>query len=90
MGLPGQFPRGTRHEEITVTPSELRVRKVSHRGHVVEWTLNPLWVRLDRKSTRNLASSGFFWSRAAAGCRSRAFLGPDEKASFCEGFAGGA
>ena len=37
-----------RREEITVTPSELRVRRVSHRGHVVEWVLNPLWVRLDQ------------------------------------------
>ena len=33
-------------EEITVTASELRVRRVSHRGHVAEWVLNPLWVRL--------------------------------------------
>src|SRR4051812_15088628 len=37
-------------EEITVTPSELRLRRVSHRGHVVEWVLNPLWVQLDQKS----------------------------------------
>src|SRR6478736_8718654 len=34
-------------EEIVVTPSELRVRRVSHRGHVAEWVLNPLWVKLD-------------------------------------------
>src|SRR5471032_3070840 len=26
-------------EEISVTSSELRVRRVSHRGHVVEWVL---------------------------------------------------
>src|ERR1017187_3412158 len=37
-------------EEILVTPSELRVRRVSHRGHVVEWVLNPLWVRLEQKT----------------------------------------
>jgi uncharacterized membrane protein len=36
------------YEEVMVTPSELRVRKVSHRGKVAEWSLNPLWVRLDR------------------------------------------
>src|SRR6266700_3552403 len=35
-------------EEISMTPFELRVRRVSHRGHVVEWVLNPLWVRLDQ------------------------------------------
>src|ERR1700716_1204132 len=37
-------------EEISVTSYELRVRRVSHRGHVVEWVLNPLWVRLDQKT----------------------------------------
>ena len=44
------FRRGNASEEITVTPWELRVRRVSHRGHVVEWVLNPLWVRLDQKT----------------------------------------
>ena len=37
-------------EEVTVTPSELRLRKVSHRGEVAEWTLNPLWTKLDRET----------------------------------------
>src|SRR3954463_1302775 len=32
-------------EEITVTPSELRVRRVSPRGDVTEWVVNPLWVQ---------------------------------------------
>src|SRR5262249_39483094 len=36
------------YEQVTVTPSELTVRQVSHRGRISEWTLNPLWVRLDR------------------------------------------
>src|ERR1700681_733790 len=37
-------------EEIRMTSTELRVRRVSHRGHVVEFVLNPLWVRLDQKT----------------------------------------
>src|ERR1700675_389516 len=37
-------------EEVTVTASELKVRKVSHRGKVSEWTLNPVWVKLDRET----------------------------------------
>src|SRR5271154_3581526 len=37
-------------EEVTVTPSELRLRRVSHRGEVAEWTLNPLWTKLDRET----------------------------------------
>src|SRR3954466_15959391 len=38
------------YEEGTVTPSELRVRQVSHRGEVAEWSLNPVWVRLERET----------------------------------------
>ena len=44
------FRRASASEEITVTPSELRIRRISHRGHVVEWVLNPLWVQLDQTS----------------------------------------
>ncbi|MCU1488561.1 MAG: hypothetical protein JWN67_5307, partial [Actinomycetia bacterium] len=44
------FRHARASEEISVTPSELRVRRTSHRGHVVEWVLNPLWVQLDRKT----------------------------------------
>src|SRR3954468_20021919 len=43
------FRHARASEEITVTPSELRVRRTSHRGHVAEWAFNPLWVRLDQK-----------------------------------------
>src|SRR6202165_257080 len=44
------FRNATATEDIWVTPSELRVRRVSHRGHVVEFVLNPLWVRLAQKN----------------------------------------
>src|SRR5580698_6506957 len=40
------FRRANASEEIRVTPSRLHVRRISHRGHVVEFTFNPLWVRL--------------------------------------------
>src|SRR6266850_1699242 len=35
-------------EDIMVTPTELRVRRVSHRGHLMEWSFNPLWVQLEQ------------------------------------------
>src|SRR4029077_544564 len=43
------FRSAQAREEISVTSSELRVRRISHRGHVAEWVLNPLWVRLDQE-----------------------------------------
>ena len=48
IGPSGSITAAPAYEEISVTPSELRVRRVSHRGHVMEWVLNPLWVRLDQ------------------------------------------
>src|ERR1700684_3396841 len=42
------FRRAKASEEVRLTPSELHVRRISHRGHVVEFTFNPLWVRLHR------------------------------------------
>src|SRR5271169_2104045 len=44
------FRRAEAYEEIRLTPSALYVRRVSHRGHVMEFTFNPLWVQLDRKT----------------------------------------
>jgi uncharacterized membrane protein len=42
------FRAARAYEEVTVTATELTVRKVSQRGAVRVWTLNPLWVQLDR------------------------------------------
>src|ERR1700724_2034548 len=42
------YRRADSYEQVTVRPSELSVRQVSHRGAVREWTANPVWVRLDR------------------------------------------
>src|SRR5438874_8691148 len=44
------FRRARASEEISVTPTELHVRRISHRGHVMEWKLNPLWVQLEQIS----------------------------------------
>jgi uncharacterized membrane protein len=72
------------YEEVKVTPVALTVRKVSHRGAVREWVLNPLWVRLDKLvheeygiERLSLVSRGKHLSVAG-------FLGPDEKASFAK------
>jgi uncharacterized membrane protein len=70
------------YEEVTVTATELMVRKVSHHGRVREWTLNPLWVRLHRDVHEEFGVQRLFLVSqgrrlAIAGC-----LGPSEKESF--------
>ena len=78
------FRRADASEEITVTPSELRVRRISHRGHVVEWVLNPLWVQLDQKSHAEFGIERLYLVSRGRHVSVGSFLGPDEKASFAK------
>ena len=71
-------------EDIVVTPSELRVRRVSHRGHVVEWVLNPLWVRLDQKTHAEFGIERLYLVSRGRRVSIGHCLGPDEKASFAK------
>jgi uncharacterized membrane protein len=70
------------YEEVTVTASELRVRKVSHRGKVSEWTLNPLWVKLDRETHEEFGIEHLFLVSRGRRLPVASFLGPQEKESF--------
>src|SRR6266436_7242699 len=78
------FRRAAAVEEISVTPSELRVRRVSHRGHVVEWVLNPLWVRLDQKTHAEFGIERLYLVSKGRRVSVGSFLDPDEKASFAK------
>ena len=78
------FLRARASEEIRITPSELRVRRVSHRGHVVEWVLNPLWVQLDQKIHAEFGIEKLYLLSKGRRVSIAGFLGPDEKASFAK------
>src|SRR3954464_15763124 len=71
-------------EEITITPSELRLRRVSHRGHQIEWVLNPLWVQLDQKTHAEFGIEKLYLLSRGRRISVASFLGPDEKASFAK------
>ncbi|MBK3661629.1 DUF2244 domain-containing protein [Bradyrhizobium diazoefficiens] len=69
-------------EEIVVTPTELRVRRVSYRGQVAEWTFNPLWVRLDQEVDEDFGLEHLYLISRGRRIQIAGFLGPEEKASF--------
>ena len=71
-------------EEIRVTPSELWVRRTSHRGHVMEFVLNPLWVQLDQKIHAEYGIEKLYLLSKGRRVSIGSFLGPDEKASFAK------
>ena len=70
------------YEEVTVTASELTVRKVNHRGVVREWTLNPVWVNLERIVHEEFGIQRLFLVSGGRRLPIAAFLSPGEKASF--------
>jgi len=76
------FRRAKASEEILVTPSELRLRRISHRGHVMEFVLNPLWVQLDRKTHAEYGIEKLYLVSKGRRIAIASFLGPEEKASF--------
>jgi uncharacterized membrane protein len=70
------------YEEVMVTHSELRVRKVSHRGKTAEWSFNPLWVRLDRDTHEEFGIERLFLVARGRRLPIAASLSPREKESF--------
>src|SRR5579859_7211248 len=75
------FRRAKASEEIRVTPSELRVRRISHRGHVMEFSFNPLWVQLDRKTHAEFGIERLYLVSKGRRVAIGSFLGAEEKES---------
>lgn len=74
-------------EEVTVTPSELRLRRVSHRGEVAEWTLNPVWTNLDRETHEDFGLLRLFLVSQGRRLTVAGFLAPSERESFAKALA---
>jgi uncharacterized membrane protein len=70
------------YEEVKITPSELIVRKVSPRGRVREWTLNPLWVKLQQDIHEEFGVERLFLVSRGRRLSIAGFLAPKEKESF--------
>lgn len=78
------FSRARAREEITVTPSELRLRRISHRGDEIEWVFNPLWVRLEKIAHEEFGIEHLYLVSRGRRVSVAGFLGADEKASFAK------
>jgi uncharacterized membrane protein len=81
------FRRAKASEEILVTPSELRLRRISHRGQVMEFVLNPLWVQLNRETHAEYGIEKLYLVSKGRHIAIAGFLSPEEKASFANALA---
>jgi uncharacterized membrane protein len=78
------YARARASEHLVLTPHELRLRRVSHRGHVMEWTFNPHWVRLDQEEHEEFGIERLYLRSHGRSVAVGRFLSPDEKASFAK------
>ena len=76
------YARARASEHLVLTPHELRLRRVSHRGHVMEWTLNPLWVQLEKTGDPEFGIERLYLVSRGRRLSIGYFLGPEEKESF--------
>jgi len=84
LAFRANYRTGTAYEEVFVRPSELHVRKVSHRGDVSEWTLNPVWVRLEREVHEEFGIERLLLVSQGRKLQVAGFLSPDERKSFAD------
>jgi uncharacterized membrane protein len=75
------------YELVTVTPSELKVCKVSERGHAAEWSMNPLWTKLDRSDHEEFGIEQLCLVSRGHRLAIATFLGRAEKESFASALA---
>jgi uncharacterized membrane protein len=75
------------YEDVMVTTSELRVRKVSARGQVSEWVLNPLWAKLDYEIDEEFGLQRLYLVSRGRRLPIASFLPPQEKESFAAALA---
>jgi uncharacterized membrane protein len=96
MGLDGavfywafraNFRAARAYEDVTLTPVELQVAKVSPSGARAEWRFNPVWVRLEREEHEAYGTRRLALVSAGRRLEIAGFLGPDQKAEFADGLA---
>jgi len=76
------FRSAAAFEEVVVTPSELRIRRVSHRGQVAEWKLNPCWTQLVRDAHEEFGLLHLYLVSRGRKLPVAGFLSPPERESF--------
>jgi uncharacterized membrane protein len=74
------------YEDVSLTPLELQVAKVSAHGARAEWRFNPSWVRLEREDHEEFGTQRLALVSRGNRLEIAGFLGPDAKAEFAQEF----
>jgi uncharacterized membrane protein len=74
------------YEEVEVRPHDIRIRKVSARGRVLEYRFNPDWVRLEIERSEDEGVTRIVLFSHGRGIRVADFLNPEDRTSFADAF----
>lgn len=81
------FRRAAAQEFVRVTPSALNVRRISHKGEVAEFTLNPVWVKLHREVDPDYGMRRLVLVSRGKHLTIAEYLSPPERESFANALA---
>ena len=87
IALELSFRAARAYEDVSVTPLELALDKVSARGDRRAFRFNPSWVRLERESHEEFGLRRLALVSHGRAVEFAGFLGPDEKATVARDMA---
>lgn len=79
---------GRAREEVTVTRSNLSIKKISPAGKAVEHRFNPFWARFGVSRHEEFGITGMYVSGEGRRTDVGSFLNPDDRESFARAFRG--
>ncbi len=78
------FRHARSFERIVVTPLEVFLRKVSHRGREAVWRSNPAWTRLEREADEDFGLLGLTLVSRGRSVAVASALSPHERSGFAD------
>lgn len=75
------------YEDVTLTPIELHLAKVSPKGARADWRFNPIWVRLEKEEDEEFGLQRLSVASRGSQVEIARYLAPDDKARFAEDFS---
>ncbi|WP_105425550.1 DUF2244 domain-containing protein [Neorhizobium tomejilense] len=88
IALKMSYRSGRAREEVTVSRSNLSIRKFSPTGRVVEHRFNPFWARFNVRRHEEFGITSMSVTGEGRGTDIGSFLNPDDRESFAKAFRG--
>jgi uncharacterized membrane protein len=86
VALKLSYRSGRQREEVTVSRSNVSIRKFSPAGRMVEHRFNPFWARFRVSRHEEFGITSMYVSGEGRGTDVGSFLNPDDRESFAKAF----